>query len=125
MKLLQTLTLTISVSIAISTPQSRPPRPPRPDELAGLSNSNGGKKRPPPPPGSSIGVLIQPASAVTSSSDKNSQTVGLGNRRWIWDDNCKNDRPPFQLGQWVQANYIDCPIAFEDPEFDFHDNFCK
>ena len=116
MKLLQTLTLTILVSIAISTPQSRPPRPPRPDELAGSSVSNGGKKRPPPPPG-----LIQATAgaAFTGSDYENT------NKRWILDVNCKNDRPPFQLGRWVQVNYIDCPIAFEDPEFDFHDNFCE
>ena len=73
MKLLQTLTLTILVSIAISTPQSRPPRPPRPDELAGPSDSNGGKKRPPPPPGSGNGVLIQATAgvALTGSDHEN------------------------------------------------------
>ena len=115
MKLLQTLSLTILVSIAISTPQSRPPRPPRPDELAGSSVSNGGKKRPPPPPGSGGLIQATAGAAVTENT----------NRRWIWDENCRNDRPPFQLGRWVQVNYTDCPIAFEDPEFDFHDNFCK
>ena len=117
------------VAIALSTPQPRPPRPPRPDELAASPKSTAGKRRPPPPPGSGSGVSFSVGQDIfggTAGSVTGSAGVPVkSNTRWIWDDNCKNDRPPFDLGRWVQVRYDECPIAFDDPEFDFHDNFCE
>eukprot|EP00090_Calanus_glacialis_P032041 TRINITY_DN5316_c0_g1_i1.p1 TRINITY_DN5316_c0_g1~~TRINITY_DN5316_c0_g1_i1.p1 ORF type:complete len:239 (-),score=49.70 TRINITY_DN5316_c0_g1_i1:80-796(-) len=130
MRVLDTLLFTMLVSMALSTPQSRPPRPPRPDELASLSpKSTGGKRRPPPPPGTASAVLFNIATSDKEEGAFGSVTGSSGvpvksNTRWIWDDNCKNDRPPFELGRWIQVRYEDCPIAFEDPTFDYHDSFC-
>eukprot|EP00092_Neocalanus_flemingeri_P003249 GFUD01003478.1.p1 GENE.GFUD01003478.1~~GFUD01003478.1.p1 ORF type:complete len:172 (-),score=25.48 GFUD01003478.1:200-715(-) len=121
MKLIFLIFLGVLVSIASCTPQFRPPRPPRPDELASSHQSKGGNNRPPPPPGAGQVNAIRESAAGAGSG---SLVPAKSNTRWIWDDNCKNDRPPFELGRWIQVRYNDCIIAFEDPDFDFHENFC-
>ena len=103
--------VTIILGAAYVSAQRRP-RPPRPDEVLKATE---GKRKPPPP---------------TSSDEKRPESINgvippKANTRWIWDDNCKNDRPPFGLGRWIQVLYEECPIAFDDPRFDFYDNFCE
>ena len=117
MKVLSPFVMTVLVVAVASTPQSRPqrPRPLRPDELAAAQQSTNGKRKPPPPPGAENGKEGQTLVDVPAKS----------NTRWIWDDNCKDDRPPFQLGRWIQVRHDECPIAFWDPDFDFHENFCE
>ena len=60
-----------------------------------------GKRRPPPPP-----------------------SAGTASEKWVWDDNCPNDRPPFGVGRWIEVSEEDCPIAFNDPDFEYHMDFC-
>ena len=110
--------MTVLVVAVKGTPQSRPqrPRPPRPDEVAFPQKSTNGKKKPSPPPGAEK----RPGSAEGSFVPSE-----LSNTRWIWDDNCKDDRPPFGLGRWIQVRLEECPIAFNDPNFHSHEYFCE
>ena len=108
---------TMLASLVLGDPQSRPPRPPRPDSV----NTSGGRRRPPPPPdsGSDLPEKLNSDGGIA---------LGIPNakpKEWIWDDNCRNDRPPFDLGRWIQVGYDECPIAFDDPDFHFHENFCE
>jgi len=124
------------VSLVLCTPQSRPPRPPRPDELAGSPQSSGVKKRPPPPPTSGSGLKVDSGLVQSFEDGGPVQSFDYGglvqsfvsgpgpSTKWIWDENCKSDRPPFDLGRWIQVQYDECPIAFDDPNFDDHQNFC-
>merc|ERR1712215_198654 len=121
--------LTVMAWLVVATlcaPQSRPqrPRPVRPDQLAG-SQSTGGKKRPPPPPGSGNKPTVGGV-GITSVNEEGITVIipSKSDSRWIWDDNCKDDRPPFDIGRWVQVRYDECPIAFDDPHFEYHQNFC-
>merc|ERR1712059_220656 len=48
--------------------------------------------------------------------------------KYVWDDNCKDNRPPFNVGRWIKVNRETCPVAFNDPEFDrfeSHDQLCN
>ena len=92
MRVLGTLLFNMLVSMALSTPQSRPPRPPRPDELAASPKSTAGKRRPPPPPGSGSGVSLVSVGQDIFGGTAGSVTGSAGvpvksNTRWIWDDN--------------------------------------
>ena len=70
-----------------------------------LSGATNGKRRPHPPP--------PPGARRKKASEK-----------WVWDDNCPNDRPPFGVGRWIKVSEEDCPIAFNDPDFEYHMDFC-
>ena len=115
MKLLFPLGFSMLVSLVSSTPQSR--RPPPPNEVSISQES--GKRRPPPPPGAGQGNDFRKTNEAGYTFVKKSNT------RWIWDENCKDDRPPFEIGRWIQVRHQECPIAFEDPEFDSHQEFCE
>jgi len=132
--ILSIVTCILLASLTLGEPQARPPRPPRPGDSV---NTSGGSSRRPPPPPEPIEPSV-PARFPQLDSDSGSDVKLQGNidgaiasdavprrTRWIWDDNCKNDRPPFDLGRWIQVRYDECPIAFDDPDFDFHDNFCE
>merc|ERR1719153_1601630 len=85
-------------------PPSRPD-PPRPGPV--FAGATPGKNRPPPPP------------TVTRIVAAESQ-----NFKYVWDENCKDDRPPFALGRWIRVTSKECPVAFEDPRFVYYDSFC-
>eukprot|EP00092_Neocalanus_flemingeri_P027383 GFUD01029698.1.p1 GENE.GFUD01029698.1~~GFUD01029698.1.p1 ORF type:complete len:172 (-),score=43.99 GFUD01029698.1:366-881(-) len=124
MYLLTPLVLSVLVVAAASSPQSRPPRPPRPDELASSTQpSTGGKRKPPPPPGA--GALGNRPTTAGGAAEGIFFVPPKSNTRWIWDENCKNDRPPFELGRWIEVRKDECLIAFEDPKFHSHEFFCK
>ena len=65
-------------------------------------------KKPPPPP--VIGTFDSGAKKTT---------------RWIYDEDCTSDRPPFGLGRWIEVTHEECPLVFVDPNFDFHRDFCR
>ena len=67
-----------------------------------LPGATNGKRKPPPPPTRRM----------------------KASKKWVWDDNCPNDRPPFGPGRWIEVSEEDCPIAFNDPEFEYHKDFC-
>ena len=122
--ILSIVTCILLASLTLGEPQARPPRPPRPGDS--VNTSGGSSRRPPPPPDSGSDVTIQGNIDGAIASDGNIAFDAVPRTtRWIWDDNCKNDRPPFDLGRWIQVRYDECPIAFDDPDFDFHDNFCE
>jgi len=79
------------------------PGPPRPRQ-----GSEGGVKPPPPPTDNRIGA-----------------TANRQNSKYVWDENCKDDRPPFGEGRWIRVTSDECPVAFEDPRFSFYDSFCR
>merc|ERR1719244_151527 len=64
-----------------------------------------GSVRPPPP------VLFE-----TAGGTANREPARDSN--FVWDDDCKDDRPPFGLGRWIQVNRRNCPVAFDDPYFE-------
>ena len=122
--ILSIVTCILLASLTLGEPQARPPRPPRPSDS--VNTSGGSSRRPPPPPDSGSDVTIQGNIDGAIASDGNIAFDAVPRTtRWIWDDNCKNDRPPFDLGRWIQVQYDECPIAFDDPDFDFHENFCE
>ena len=93
--------ISVLLFVATGSPRSRRPRPPRLDEVVN------GRKKPPPPPGAEAlsGIIVEGTFNKPASKS-----------RWIWDDNCKNDSPPFELGRWIQVRYEEC--------VKFHDSFC-
>jgi len=81
------------------------PGPPRQE----FSEVTPGKIKPPPPP----------------TENRIGATANRQNSKYVWDENCKDDRPPFGEGRWIRVTSDECPVAFEDPRFSFYDSFCR
>ena len=143
---LATLLSVLFTATIFSNPQLKRPRPPTPAET--LSATRGERKPPPPPidnnevPNSSVANESQfgdgqfiwsgGSSNIVSGSVSNKISSGQGGgsllypeKKWIWDDNCKNDRPPFGIGRWIQVTERDCPMVFYNPGSFLQEAFCE
>ena len=85
--------------------------PPRPGQ--GLTRATKGKIKPPPPPTDrGTGALL-------------TNRQGQEEAKYVWDENCQDNRPPFEEGRWIRVTYEECPVAFDDPRFSHYRSFCR